>query len=190
MVRAKPPHSRGEFLPPTNLRLLGNPIAFIAEDHLRERAICALLDKIAQARAPDQDEMLDVLAFLREELPAHLADEEQDLFPLMRIRCAPEDEIDKVIDRMQADHDHAEGATREAIAILERAVMRRRVERAEDRATLADFATHSRRHLIVENAIILPLARARLTNADLDRLRLGMLKRRGLDRVMEAKDAE
>ena len=55
---------------------------------------------------------------------------------------------------------------------------------------LTEFASQTRRHLIVENAIILPIARARLDTDDLDALRLGMLRRRGLDRLMEEMDAE
>jgi hemerythrin-like domain-containing protein len=54
----------------------------------------------------------------------------------------------------------------------------------EDRALLTRYASHSRRHLVLENAIVLPLARARLTRRDLDRMRLAMLHRRGLDRLI------
>lgn len=43
---------------------------------------------------------------------------------------------------------------------------------------IAEYANHARRHLIVENAIIVPLARARLTAGDLDTLRLRMQQRR------------
>jgi hemerythrin-like domain-containing protein len=174
--------ARGEHLGPTNPRLLGNPIDFIAEDHMRERAICAMIDKIAAAEQPDRDDCDHVLAFLREELPLHLADEDEDLFPMMRARCEPDDEIDIIIDRLQSDHGHALTDTPDVVALL-----RRGSELPDDgRARLTDFATHSRRHIIVENAIILPIARARLSKDDLDIMRLHMLKRRGLDRLLGA----
>lgn len=174
--------ARGEHLGPTNPRLLGNPIDFIAEDHMRERAICTMIDTIAAAARPEDNDRDQVLAFLREELPLHLADEDEDLFPMMRARCEPDDEIDTVIDRLQSDHGHALTDTPNVIALL-----RRGNELSDDsRSRLTDFATHSRRHIIVENAIILPIARARLTGDDLDIMRLHMLKRRGLDRLLGA----
>ncbi|NIR60715.1 MAG: hypothetical protein GWO02_15015, partial [Gammaproteobacteria bacterium] len=49
---------------------------------------------------------------------------------------------------------------------------------ADDRALLAAFANHARRHLIAENAIIMPLARARLSDDDLRTLRAEMRRRR------------
>jgi hemerythrin-like domain-containing protein len=58
------------------------------------------------------------------------------------------------------------------------------------RTRLARFAGHARRHLILENAIILPFARLRLTRHDLETLRLRMMQRRGLDRLMETVHAE
>jgi hemerythrin-like domain-containing protein len=45
---------------------------------------------------------------------------------------------------------------------------------------MMDFAHHARRHLILENAVILPIARARLTEADLNAMKRHMLERRSL----------
>lgn len=180
----KSPH-RGACLSPTDPRLLGNPLDFIAEDHLRERAICLMIDQISAPALADPDSVAHVLSFLSEELPLHLADEDEDLFPLMRRRCDPEDEIETVIDRLQADHGHAETDSPKIIALLRACLSRPGGLSGDDRAALSSYAAQSRRHLIVENAIILPIARARLSEPDLDRLRLGMLRRRGLDRAME-----
>jgi hemerythrin-like domain-containing protein len=182
--------SRSDCLAPTDPVLLGNPLDFIAEDHLRERQICALIDRIANAGEVDVPDVENVLSFLGEELQTHLEDEEQDLFPMMRSRCEAEDEIDKVIDRLRSDHSRVEALMPKVKAALGRLLARGSAPGARDRAALTDFASHARRHLIVENAIILPIARARLGKTDLDRLRLGMLRRRGLDRVLEDKDAD
>lgn len=173
--------SRSDCLKPTDLHMLENVLDFIAEDHLREREICAELDRIATS---DDILIADVersLSFLREELPLHLADEEEDLFPLMRLRCPPEDEIDKALRRLLADHRHADEQTGGIVAILTRlwGDEAHRLTAAEQ-GELIDYAAHARRHLILENAIILPLARVRLTSDDLETLRQGMVRRRGL----------
>ncbi len=173
----------GDALSPTDLRLLGNPIEFLAEDHLREREICTSLDYIAASESADQEVLWDVQSFLEKELPLHLADEEEDLFPMMVNRCEPEDEIERVIDRLLGDHDHAEKDTPVVIAILQE-YQRGTALSPDNRKVLSSFATHSRHHLILENAIILPLARVRLTPDDLSHLCKRMLARRGLDSLV------
>lgn len=184
--------SRSDCLSPTDPRLLGDPLDFIAEDHLRERQICALIDGIANAENPDIADVQNVLSFLGEELTLHLEDEEVGLFPMMSDKCTAEDEIDRVIKRLRADHANIVSMVspvKQSLAHLLSGTSTRPLDE-EQRATLTEFANRARRHLIVENAIILPIARARLGTADLDALRLGMLQRRGLDRLMEELDAE
>lgn len=182
--------SRSDCLSPTDPRLLGNPLDFIAEDHLRERQICALIDGIANAEDADMPDVRNVLSFLGEELEMHLEDEEAGLFPMMSDRCAAEDQIDDVIARLRSDHATMQTAVPRVRQSLENLVSGTSVLEAEQRAMLTEFAGETRRHLIVENAIILPIARARLDAGDLDTLRLGMLRRRGLDRLMEVLNAE
>jgi hemerythrin-like domain-containing protein len=186
MTRKGAGHQRGTTLGPTDPRLLGNPLDFIAEDHLRERQICADMDQLAGTRPPDLDMLADILNFLTEELPMHLADEEQDLFPMMILRCDPDDEIDRVITRLQADHVHAKADTGDLTQILRAAHAARIPISASATEKLTNFAGKARRHLILENAIVLPIARKRLKPSDLDTMRANMLARRGLDRIFEA----
>ncbi|MCI2399615.1 hemerythrin domain-containing protein [Aliiroseovarius subalbicans] len=169
-----------------NLRELGNPLEFLYLDHLQEREICAVLDRISNALAVDPDDVSDVLAFLREVLPFHLADEEEDLFPLLRKRCEAEDEIDKAIHRLLSDHSHAAEDTPDVITILERHAAGGCELEEGERMALKQYASHARRHLVLENAIILPIAKLRLNEEDLDRLRHGMLERRGLGRLWDS----
>lgn len=190
MVNHIPNQKRGDCLTPTTLDLLGNPLDFIHEDHLREREICAMIDRIVDAEDPDRDQARLILSFLREELPLHLEDEEQDLFPLLRRRCETEDEIDKAIQRLETDHRHADEDTPGVIAILAALEAGERQPSDDDQSVLVRYAGHARRHLILENAIILPFAKLRLTEGDLGTLRLRMMQRRGLDRLMETSDAE
>lgn len=178
MRRREPRPARGERAgAAAETSQIDNPLDFIAEDHMREREVCALIDKLV-ALVPIGDADRDrMLAFLREQLPRHLEDEEFDLFPMMLERCEPEEEIDKVIERLTSDHDHAQVDAPATVALIQTktADLTR-----DDCARLADFARHSRRHLVLENAIILPIARARLTEDDLRIMKRHMQKRRGI----------
>lgn len=178
-------HQRGDILGPTDPRLLGNPLDFIAEDHLRERQVCADMDRLAATVPPEPELLDDILNFLTEELPMHLADEEQDLFPMMVRRCAPEDEIERVISRLQGDHRHARADTGTLTEALRGARDTQSAIDAATRTELLEFSAHARRHLILENAIVLPIARKRLKPRDLNRMRANMMTRRGLDRIFE-----
>ncbi len=169
--------ARGES---SGARPLHGPLDFIAEDHMREREVCALIDRIVASASMDQADLDQVLVFLEAVLPQHLADEEIDLFPLMLKRCAPEDEIEKVIDRLQSDHGHALADAPAIAAIIQGIGASLSKPSQSDCALLSDFAHHARRHLILENAVILPIARARLTKKDLRLMERHMLERRGL----------
>jgi len=175
---------------PPGVTRLGNPLDFIHDDHMREREICTMIDRLVAVGDPERDQANLVLSFLRKQLPLHLEDEEQDLFPLLRRRCKPEDEIDLALKRLATDHVKADDRTPEVVAILERLEDGDRDIGEPARSAMADYALHARHHLILEDAIILPFARLRLTAGDLETLLRRMLARRGLDRLMEARDAE
>mgnify|MGYP001270051647 CR=1 FL=1 len=184
MARRAHDPRRGDGLSPTDPRLLGNPLDFLHGDHMREREICVMLDRIAAAESPDPDAAAHAAGFLAEELPLHFADEEEDLFPLLRQRCEPEDDIERALARLSADHVHAGAETPDLVRLLRLVAEGDAGLTPEDRSLLTRYASHARRHLILENAIVLPLARARLTRRDLDRMRMAMLHRRGLDRLI------
>jgi hemerythrin-like domain-containing protein len=185
MSGGAPPAPRRGSAPGQVERALGNPLELLAADHLRQRALCELLEHVAAAERPDPEAVEQIRAWLREELPAHIADEEEDLFPLLRARAAPEDEIDSALDALSRDHRATAAALAAALEAIERLLASQGPLAPEERASLAAFAESERRHLGVENAILLPLARVRLTRADLATLRRGMLQRRGLDRALE-----
>lgn len=159
---------------------LDNPLDFIAEDHMREREVCAVIDRIVASASMQRAELDQVLTFLEVQLPQHLADEEIDLFPMMLKRCEPEDEIDKVIDKLQSDHGHAFADAPTIVAIIRGLGKISARPSRSDCAQMTDFAHHARRHLILENAVILPIARARLTESDLNTMKRHMLERRNV----------
>jgi len=171
------PHSRGASASPGHFE---NPLDYIAEVHMSEREVCALIDRMVSNVPISRPEHDGVFSFLEEQLPQHLADEEIDLFPLMVDRCDPEEEIDVVIKKLQSDHQHAlVDASRIAQIIRSQRPTSQKMSE-QNCIQLAEFAAHSRRHLILENAIILPIARLRLTATDLKTMRQHMLDRRGL----------
>ena len=184
------PMLRGSGDKPTSPSLLANPLDFISEDHLRERQICAVIDGLASADALDRQAATTVLRFLNEELNVHLRDEAEDLFPLLARRCTDEDAIERAIARIRVDQDAAVRLLPQVRAMLAGCLDSGADLTAEARAVLSGFAGHVRRHLVAENAILLPIARARLTRADLRTLSKHMRSRRGLPELAETTDAE
>jgi iron-sulfur cluster repair protein YtfE (RIC family) len=179
-MKQSEPVRRGSGDAPTHPSLLGRPLDFIIEDHLRERQICAVIDAIALAAPLNRQAALTVLRFLNEELTVHLRDEAEDLFPLLAKRCTAEDSIEGAIARIRIDQDEALRLLPEVRATLAGCLDSGSDLSAEGRAILTSFARHVRRHLVAENAILLPIARARLTRADLATLSAHMRARRGL----------
>ncbi len=184
------PVLRGSGDKPTSPSLLANPLDFISEDHLRERQVCAGIDGLTMADTLDRQAATSVLRFLNEELTVHLRDEAEDLFPLLARRCTEEDAIEGAIDRIRAEQDEAMRLLPQVRAMLASCLDTGAGLSAEDRAVLSRFAGHVRRHLVAENAILLPIARARLTRADLRTLSKHMRSRRGLSDFAETTDAE
>ena len=180
---------RGDGRRPTDPALLVRPLDFIAADHLRERQICADLDRLAASDRLERDLAQAALRFLNEELAIHMRDEAEDLFPLMRRRCPPEEEIDHVIKRIETDQHKARAMLPQVRPVLACCLDDARVPNAAEVDLLRRFAHHTRRHLIAENAILLPLARAHLTRKDLESLRLRMLARRSLNNKTGTSDA-
>jgi hemerythrin-like domain-containing protein len=181
---------RGSGDKPTNPGLLANPLDFVSEDHLRERQICGVIERLATAAWLDPQATTSVLRFLNEELNAHLRDEAEDLFPLLSRRCTQEDEIEGAIDRIRADQDEAMRLLPPVRAMLAGCLDSGVDLTVEERAILTRFAGHVRRHVIAENAILLPIARVRLTRADLRTLSKHMRSRRGLPDFPETTHAE
>lgn len=183
-----PPHGRHK--EPPGPRPPADPLAFISEDHLRERRICTVIDGLAESERLDSGAVADVLRFLTGELQLRFRDEAEDLFPLLLRRCTREDAIGGAIDRIRADQDAALRLMPQVLATLAGCRDAGAGPTAGERAVLTSFAGHVRRHLVAENAILLPIARARLTEADLRSLARRMRSRRGLPDVEDTGDAD
>ncbi|WP_299398847.1 hemerythrin domain-containing protein [Pelagibius sp.] len=160
--------------------LLAKPLDYIFADHFRQRTLCNLLEELADATALDEALAREVVAFLVGDMAVHVLDEEDDLFPLLRRRCPPEDEIEAVLGALAREHEADERMAGNIVEGLQACVATGNAPRADPdlRARLTEFARRQRRHLAVENSIVLPIARQRLTELDLANLTKRMTERR------------
>ena len=163
--------------------LFREPVDYLYADHFRQRVVCGLLDEIADdheaARVPEIAGL--VLDYLLRDLPQHVADEEQDLFPRLRARCRPEDEVERVLMLLSEEHARDQEVVLALPAGLRSLVEGRPLRQPELFVQAAStFAECQRRHLAWEEGVIFPLARKRLQPDDLAELGRNMAARRGL----------
>lgn len=184
------PARRGDGLSPTDPRLLGDPLEFIATDHLRIRAMCGAINRLSATGHASSDEASSVLSFLTKELPLLVADEDEDLLPLVMRRSTADDEIPRLKARLDQEHADIAATLPQVIETFQNLAVNGGAISDLAKQKLNDFAGHIRRHLILENAVLLPFARLRLTDSDLESLTRCMLARRGLDRLMETPNAQ
>lgn len=160
-----------------------HPIELIFADHDRQRIVCAALDRLAQdLDAEDaRDNAAYILDHLENNLPIHIADEEEDLFPLLKQRCLPDDKVEEMIALIAEEHEEDSSHLDELLEPLRQiAAGSRPVDAVSFTARARAFASFQRRHLGWENGTILPLAERRLTDADQAALGRKMAARRGV----------
>ena len=158
--------------------LLRHPIDYLQADHLRQHRVCDLLESVLRNPAAKDSRATAsmVLDYLKADLPRHLADEEEDLFPRLKASCGRGQDIDGMIEVLR--EEHAENAI--LLESVETALASPKARERRDDAALSGvvFAEAKRRHIRWENALVLPLARARLGAEDLRGLGRGMATRR------------
>jgi hemerythrin-like domain-containing protein len=154
---------------------------FILREHHRQRQVFALLEEVADSNECDAALLASLVEFIRFDLTLHVIDEEEDFFPMLRLRCLPEDDIGPVLDQMQGEHAEDRRLAQLVRDVLQQALVSRRpVKEIEGgAATLREFAEHQKRHLVMENAVLAPFARKRLTEDDLNHLTERFAARRG-----------
>jgi hemerythrin-like domain-containing protein len=162
--------------------LLDDPLDYMFADHFRVRTVCNRIEAIAAARKVSAPLAAELAAFLVEDLALHLRDEEEGLYPLLRRRCPPEDEVEPLLGQLAAEHAEDERLAEAVRAVLARGRSSGRIGRVGG-GILVRFARQQRRHLAIENGVVLPIARLRLLAADLAELARGMAARRGVRRV-------
>ncbi|MBT3627192.1 MAG: hemerythrin domain-containing protein [Rhodospirillaceae bacterium] len=181
-MAAKGSHAVAEYQ--VESRQLLDPIGILDLEHYRQSVTFTILRTLADepgsltARADAQA----VLTSLKEHLPLHIADEEEDLFPALARHCAGEDEFERM--RAQLSKEHV---TDDALAKLLEADLRILADGGSlDSHT--GFAAKARalaelqeRHLNWENNTLLPLAEKRLDAEELVKIGRNMAARRGME---------
>lgn len=160
--------------------LLDEPLEYIFADHFRQRSVIGALRRFASEASAPRHDADAVIAFMTRDLRWHHEDEDEDLFPLLRRRAVPEDDIGVALARLTADHRDAESMERGIVDALSGQVGKATL-RLDKRICemMTAYAASEHRHLAVENGIILAIARIRLTRSDLQKLSVAMKTRRG-----------
>lgn len=167
-------------------KLLAEPVEWFFAEHFRHRQFCRLMFDMAQATVFDGERVTQLAEFFRNDLPTHIIDEEQDLFPLLRRRAQPEDEVEEVLGLLSAEHKADAAKAQVVRAHIETCLEQQKAVGTMPAAckALQDFASQELRHLALENAVVLPIARLRLSLTDLRALSRRLAARRGI--ILEA----
>jgi hemerythrin-like domain-containing protein len=159
---------------------LQDPIEFLKFEHFRQLVLCELLGRIADDPygADSRRRIPWVRRYLMNEFTLHAADEEQDLLPLLDLRCNGDDALIEISDVMERDHISEERLKADVIADLTALAAGQPIKRPlEFIVTALAFEEHLRRHLMWENLTLMPLARRRLTAEDLAALGRSVARR-------------
>ncbi len=163
-----------------------DPLEALRAAHHRQRAMMQGLCRLAGSARPEMaDEAAALLAYIDHEMELHHRDEDEDLLPLLRRRAAPEDRLEALISRLGQDHAASLRRARAIAEMLARLAAGGPALSAADRDAMRAHASAELCHLTLENAVMLPLARARLTAHDLRTLALRMAARRGICLIPE-----
>jgi hypothetical protein len=153
------------------------PLEAMREEHFRQRQFCVDMETLAATTVARPALALALLTNLCRDRPMHHRDEDEGLFPRLRRRAKPCDEVGPLLDRLSREHSAAPGAVA-ALAAALACMADGALPAPEDREALRTLAQAERRHMTIENAVVLPLARLRLTAQDRAALLAGMRARR------------
>lgn len=175
-----------------------NPIGLLSDCHRRmERFLQILLALATKVEGghldAEQRSALDTaLKYFREAAPKHTADEEADLFPMLRQLAGPR--ISKVlanVDRLEGEHKTAEAWHREVEDICDRWIRQEGLP-AQDAArltgVLTSFSDLYRSHITIEEQEVFPVAQAELSDSAKQAIGLHMASRRGVPFVPQMFD--
>ena len=152
-----------------------NPIGLLSDCHRRiERFLQALLTVATEVaggslEAEHRRALETALKYFREAAPKHTADEEEDLFPMLRQLASQRvSTVLTAVDRLEAEHKTAEAWHREVEDIGERWLRQDHLsseEAAHFRGLLASLSDLYRSHIATEEQDIFPVAQAELPDS-------------------------
>jgi hemerythrin-like domain-containing protein len=99
---------------------------------------------------------------------------------MLRLRCPAEDDVDHVLARLTLEHAEDKALSIRVRDVLNACLIVRKPPHAIEGGAeaLSAFAQHEMRHLTLENAVVVPLARRRFGAEDLRILSQRLLARR------------
>jgi hemerythrin-like domain-containing protein len=162
-----------------------NPIGLLSDCHRRIERFLKTLDAVAH-----QDGVLDeqprkalqkALEYFRSAAPKHTADEEEDLFPMLRLGERPE--IAQAMERLESDHARASACHREIEELFDRWIREEHLpvpETARLKELLKSLSELYAAHIAVEEDSIFLLAQAELSAQVKETMGRRMAARRGL----------
>lgn len=153
--------------------LLADPLAFLAAEHARQRALLSHLERLARHTSGPAHGAIAraVAAWLACELPLHLADESASLYPRLVAAAGP---LIVALDMQRAALEE----TRKALRLdLARLATGHRASASFAERALA-FAQSYRQRLASEQADLIPLAERVLTRAARNAIAREMAARR------------
>jgi hemerythrin-like domain-containing protein len=168
-----------------------DPLGFIYAEHYRNRIICNTLEAASPAWRSNlsTQELEAIVEFYTVDRPLHVADEEELLFPMLRKRCKPMDNLPGILALLEGEHRSDQPLIDSVIGGLSELIKSGSVGEpalfAEKCRAMSDF---QRRHLAWENSVVMPLAKRRLTKSDIIDLGRGMAERRGVN--LDANDTD
>ncbi len=150
-----------------------NPLDLIEAEHGRQLRLLLSLERILESE--DGVEMTrfapELLDFFTTDLARHMEHEENCLFPLLKRRCQPTDDLEMIINQLSFEH----GLDRDLVEFLVADLGK--IAHGHHNAIPARFNINAqafietqRRHIQWENRIVLPLAKQRLTTEDMQKL--------------------
>jgi len=163
--------------------LLREPVEFLFADHVRQRVLCGWLKMFAEDGGAGADfPFADALDYLETDHANHLADESDDLFPRLRAHMSQNGEVTRLLDELDLEHRRDLALGREIAGVL------RQLSEGGDKSLLDEirlsitaFVSGITNHLLIEDERVLPLARASLTDNDLEKMGRAMARRLGVD---------
>ena len=141
----------------------------IEKEHRAEQHLCDMLEKIADNLLDPLDTELSRtgIVTMRRCLKRHVILEETYLYPVIAKRLCPGDLAENLLEHIRVEHLSDESLAHETADQLEKALACGRVENPEMLGyMLRGFFECRRRHIAWEDAIVVPLARHRLSAKD------------------------
>jgi len=191
-VTAAARHPLADLRPAEPNERFRDPLSFIYAEHYRNRIICNTLDAAHPAWRSklSTQELEAIVEFYADDLPLHVADEEEFLFPTLRERCKPSDNLPEILALLETEHRSDQALIDSVIAGLKELITSGSVGEpdlfAQNCQAMSEF---QRRHIAWENSVLLPLAKRRLTADDIVDLGRAMAERRGVVLDSEEPDA-